>query len=204
MRKILTLVLTMCFCAGFASCGNNIDEQTAFKGYASDRYCSKSKESDSAIFLSLQPDGSVEGQEYFYNPDESSPDYEYGTIYGNLFNFKLSKLKKIDEYTYSAIVGNITYEYEPGTEEIDNVSTDDGNGGVVSHVVRNFYTAPLKEDKNKKVIIILPNTLIGNIPENCYTYLEAFGFSTEDKTMPLDTIVLYFEATGEAFVMLPN
>ncbi len=204
MRKVFSLILILCLCMSFTSCGSSIDDSTAFAGYASERYCSKRTDSDKSIFITLKPDGSIEGQDYYYNPDETGTDYEYGTIYGNLFNFELSKLKKIDEYTYSAVVGKIAYEYEPNTEEFDIVNTDDGNGSIDTHNVKNSYTAPLDGNRGGRVIIILPNSLIGNIPEKCYPYLETFGYSTEDKTKLLDTIVLYFETTGEAFVLLPG
>ena len=200
MKKFFALFILLCFCLNITACSKSISGPDAFAGYASSRYCSKSVNDDNAMFLTLNPDGTIEGQAYMYNESESSSDYENGTIYGNLFKFSLKKLKRIDEFTYSAVISEIVYDFEPDTSEIDVLTAEDGT----TQSVRNVYTSPLDGNEKGSVRIILPNSMIGNIPENCYPYLQAFGYDTEDKNKILDTTVLYFENSGIAFVLLPE
>lgn len=186
--------------AGNAASGEEDSQTGEFSSFVSKNYCSISTEDPTAMFITLNGNGSVEGQSYEYRSDETSEEYDAGTIYGNIFNFNLSNLTAIDDNSYSADVSSITYTYEANTEDIDEITSDDA---TFVHV-RNVYTAPLDGVSNSKVIIYDKSMAIVNMPEEIKPYLDSFGLDTKTDGALLDTVVLYFEAAGVAFVLVPS
>lgn len=177
------------------------DEGTGeFSSFISQNYCSVSTEHTTAMFISLDGNGNVEGQSYEYRSDETSEEYEAGTIYGNIFTFSLSNLTSIDDNSYEADISSIEYSYDANTEEIETITADD----ATKVNVRNVFTAPLDGCSNSKVIIYTESMPISSVPEVVYPYLNSFGVDTSADGALLDSKVLYFEEAGVAFVLLPS
>lgn len=210
MKKYIALILTFAIMFSTVACTKNNSEtnnseavattNSDFTIFASDNYCSTTAETNEAVFISLDVNGNIEGQAYEYRPEESTDEYVAGTIYGNVFTLTLSDLTAVDERTYSATVSAITYEYEPFTEEIEEVTKDDGTKGNV----RNVYTKPLDGCENTKVYLYKEDIAIIFMPSSAKPYLAAFGLDVVTDGALLGTNALYFEGNQIAFVRLPE
>lgn len=198
MKRFFALIVLLAGLMSLAACEKHKEDE--FEAFVNENYCSISLYDNTAYFISLAADGSVNGQSFDKRVEETAAEYEGGTIYGNVFSFNLSDLKKRDDYSYTASMGEITYVYDPNTEEIENVTKEDGSGMKI----RDVFTAPLSASQNGQLIFFIPTTPFNMLPKEVADYLKALSFSPTSDDSPIDTDILYFEGDGKVFITLPQ
>lgn len=122
--------------------------------------------------LAIEEEGSFSGEYSDSEMGSAGEDYPAGTTYHCEFSGKFTEPVKVNDYTYSMQIAEISYENEPGTEEIR-----DGQ--------KYIYTEPYGLEDAENILIYLPGTLTKDIPEECAGWLTGSGqFSMDEKEIP--------------------
>lgn len=134
--------------------------------------------------MHIKEDGSFLGE--FSDSDMGSvgEGYPNGTYYICTFKGKFTKPVKVNDYTYSAGIANISYEKEPGTEEIID--------GVLFN-----YSEPYGIEGTNSLLIYLPEAPIDELPQE---YLEWVRYEvSESKDGKLSFYGIYNEKEQNGF-----
>lgn len=119
--------------------------------------------------LSLEADGSFKGSYHDSDMGDMGDDYPNGTVYVCIFSGKFENISKLDDYTYSMTLGDITTEEEEGTEKIE-----DG--------FRYIYSTPYGLDGGKEFLFYTPQVPLENLSEEFLSWWPG-RFSEESDTM---------------------
>ena len=110
-----------------------------------------------ATQITLNSDGTFTGSFHDSDMGDSGPGYD-STLYSSEFVGTFGKAKKVNDYTYSFTLESISYEQEPGTEEI--VTFDNGAKQRV------IFSEAYGLDKGAKTIYAyIPDAPFSELPE---------------------------------------
>lgn len=73
-----------------------------------------------ATSITIDADGTFEGNYHDSEMGDSGADYPNGTLYESDFTGKFGELEKVDDFTYKTTVVEINYKNEVGTEKIED------------------------------------------------------------------------------------
>lgn len=135
--------------------------------------------------LTIQEDGSFEGNYHDANMGDTGEGYPNGSVYICEFSGKFTEPKKEDSFTYSAKLESITYEQEPGTSEIV-----DG--------MQRIYSEPYGLENSERFLFYLEGTPVAELPEGYRNWVGYYDM-TEIQDAGLPFVGLYNEAQEEGF-----
>lgn len=122
--------------------------------------------------LTIKEDGSFFGEYADSEMGSFGEDYPNGTVYQCMFNGRFTEPVKVNDYTYSMRIAEISYENEVDTEE-----SRDG--------LKYVYCEPYGLSDAENILIYLPGTPTEEIPEECLGWLTGSGsFSADEKELP--------------------
>lgn len=140
--------------------------------------------------LTIQEDGSFEGNYHDTNMGETGEGYPNGTVYVCEFSGKFTEPEKVNEYTYSAEIQSITYKKEPETSEII-----DG--------MKRVYSEPYGLEGAERILFYTEGAPIAELPEDYRSWIGYYDMNELTET-GLPFIGLYNEAQGEGFSSFRN
>ncbi len=114
--------------------------------------------------LYVADDGSFEGVYTDSEMGSSDADFPNGTCYISEFTGTFTAPKKVDEFTYSVEIQDITLSKEPGTEEIR-----DG--------IKYIYDQPYGLDDAKELLFYLPGAPVKDLPAGYLSWASGYGDS---------------------------
>ena len=114
--------------------------------------------------LNFEADGSYSGMFHDSDMGDTGRNYPNGTVYVCNFTGKLKGCKKISEYEYELNLGQILYENESGTEEIE-----DG--------VRYVYSEPYGLAGTRTVRCYLPGMPVDDLPDDYLMWVANMYFA---------------------------
>ena len=135
--------------------------------------------------LTIQEDGSFEGNYHDANMGDIGEGYPNGSVYICEFSGKFTEPKKEDDFTYSAKIESITYEQEPGTSEIV-----DG--------MQRLYSEPYGLENSERFLFYLEGAPVAELPEGYRSWVGYYDM-TEIQDAALPFVGLYNEAQEEGF-----
>ncbi len=144
--------------------------------------------------LSVNPDGSFEGDYHDTDYGDIGTGYPNGTVYLCSFYGKFGNYEKITDHVYEVMVDELTYDTEPDTEDIEEGQ-------------RFIYTDAYGISGTDILTVYLPGTEMEDLPEeylewitmtHFYTYLSDGGYE-RDLPMDLPFCGIYNEAEDCAF-----
>lgn len=133
--------------------------------------------------LTVDGDGSFEGEYHDFDMGDIGEDYPYGVCYLSNFTGKFTEPVKINDYTYSVKLQDMELKEEPDTEEII-----DG--------IRYIYSAPHGLEDAKEVLFYLPGAPIQDLPTEYRNWMTGYGTFTDTQ---LPFYGLYNVNTGGGF-----
>lgn len=140
--------------------------------------------------LTIQEDGSFEGNYHDTNMGETGEGYPNGTVYVCDFSGKFTEPEKINEYTYSAEIQSITYGKKPETSEII-----DG--------MKRIYSEPYGLERAERILFYTQGAPIAELPEGYRSWVGYYDINELTET-GLPFIGLYNEAQEEGFSSFRN
>lgn len=189
-RKILGIILT----AALLGCGNNNnDKETRYEDF-SYQYLSDIEENTFefasgvgawSTSMTINPDGSFEGEYSDTDMGVSNDEYPRGTCYYCKFSGQLGDLEKIDDLTYKTTLMDLSWENEADTEEII-----DGT--------RFVYTTPYGIGEGGDIYFYLPGTEVETLTEEALRWLNyrlILGGYNEEPLTKLPCCILYESET---------
>jgi len=121
--------------------------------------------------LNIHPDGTFDG--YYYDSDmgDTGEGYPNGVMYYSAFDGQFSQLQKVDDFTYSFKIENITLQNEPGTEEIMD--------GTLYR-----YSEAYGLEKGGEMHMYLPKSQLSNLPEGYLSWIQWELADVNDGELP--------------------
>lgn len=150
----------------------NAEEVLSFSAFAQLEFSFLSGAGGWATYLTIEPDGSFYGK--FFDGELGVTDVEYpdGTMYQCDFAGKFTEPEKVDAFTWSVRIQEISYEKEPGTEEIID-------GRLYC------YAEPYGLDGAEELLIYEPGAPLAELPEEYRSWVGYYDLSrTEDTGLP--------------------
>ena len=138
--------------------------------------------------LSIQKDGSFQGEYYDCDMGDTGTEYPNGVQYDCVFQGQFDELSKVDDLTYKTKITSISYENEVGTEEIK-----DG--------IRYIYTDAYGLDDAGEIYFYLKGTETSALSGELMNWLqmELYDYTTGETASELPFIAMYNENAGEGF-----
>ncbi len=115
--------------------------------------------------MTVNPDGSFSGEYYDSEMSEASEDYPEGTVYVSKFSGEFTDIKKVDEYTYSLTLKDVSTENPVGDEWIEDN-------------IRYVAAEPSGLDSGKTFLLYMPGTPIKDLDEDFLYWYQG------DTTLP--------------------
>lgn len=120
--------------------------------------------------LYVADDGSFEGLYTDSDMGSTGDNYPNGICYSSEFTGTFTAPKKVDEYTYSVEIQDLTLSKDPGTEEVR-----DG--------IKYLYSEPYGLDDAKELLFYLPGAPVKDLPEGYLSWARGYGDAIEE-TLP--------------------
>ena len=126
--------------------------------------------------MTIAEDGAFEGVYHDSEMGSATESYPNGTYYYCSFRGKFSEPVKKEEHIYATTIENLSYDYEPGTEEIK-----DG--------IRYIYSEAYGLDDPKEILIYLPGMPIEELPEGYLSWVASnwrmdYEFTLHESELP--------------------
>lgn len=138
-----------------------------------------------ATELTIQDDGSFSGEFFDGELGVTGDAYPNGTMYQSDFTGQFTQPVKINEYTYSMQISNLTYTEKAGTEEIKN--------GMLF-----LYSEAYGLDDAENILIYLPGAPLAKLPQEFRSWVGYYDLSnTTDTELPF--YALYNETPQYGF-----
>lgn len=179
--RVLFLVGTMAIClGGFEARADAVEavnmqgeeSMLSFQDLTGRQFCFASGAGAWATLLTIQEDGSFSGEYFDRDMGASGDAYPNGTMYQSNFSGTFTQPVRVNAYTYSMQIREISYDKEVGTEEIID--------GVLYH-----YTEVYGLDGAEDILVYLPNAPIAELPQEFRSWV---GYSdlpaSSDTTLP--------------------
>lgn len=138
-----------------------------------------------ATVLHIEADGSFSGAYYDSDMGDIGDDYPNGTYYQCVFTGQFTQPEKVNDYTWSTQISQITYEKEADTQEIV-----DG--------VRYCYSEPYGLNGAERILIYLPGAPMADLPEAYRSWITT-ALADDPETTTLPFYGLYNEAQEQGF-----
>lgn len=119
--------------------------------------------------LSINSDGSFQGLYNDSDMGDSGEGYPGGTRYSCNFKGRFDNLEKVDEFTFKMKLVSLTFEQEPGTEEL----ADD---------VRYVYSTAYGLDGGEEFYLYLPGAELAQLPEEYRGWVGYYNLETAAET----------------------
>lgn len=175
--------------AGSAAKNDQGSEEFSFADIKGTQFIMSSGAGGWQATLDISADGSFTGDYTDSSMGETGDGYPNGTIYQCDYTGKLTDLKKVNDFTYSAKVSGIKYENEPNTESIK-----DG--------VRYSYSEAAIADGDE-VSIYLKGAPLDQLPEGYRIWAGYYDLSQTTDT-ELSSYGIYDKASDAGFVGYDN
>ncbi len=108
--------------------------------------------------LQIHADGSFEGEYSDSDMGDVGEGYPNGTVYESQFQGTFAQPVKVDDYTYSLQISQITYEQEPGTSKIQDQMLYE-------------YTEAFGLAGTEELLLYLPGTPLAELSEEIQTWV---------------------------------
>lgn len=151
----------------------NEEEGTfSFKAFENLQFCFSSGAGGWATYLTIDADGSFEGEFFDGDLGCTGDGYPNGTMYQSVFSGQFTQPVKVNAYTYSMKIQEITYEKAFGTEEIRD--------GMLY-----CYCDAYGLEEAKDFLIYLPGAPLAELPEEFRSWVGYYDLSyTTDTELP--------------------
>ena len=120
--------------------------------------------------FTIEKDGYFTGKYHDSDMGSTGEDYENGTVYSSSYSGHFTDIQKVDEYTYTMKLADISYKEEVGTEEF-------------LCGVRYIYTDAYCLGDNDVFTIYLPGTPLNKISEEVLLWIKGYNMSQTELTM---------------------
>jgi len=120
--------------------------------------------------LRIEPDGSFSGSYHDSDMGDNTDAYPNGTVYQCDFDGQFTAPVKVDDYTYSMQIAEMTYKQEVGTEE-------------VAEGLRHIYSDAYGLQDTEDILLYLPGAPLGMLPEELLNWVGGY-VSAEEKNLP--------------------
>ena len=122
--------------------------------------------------LTIHPDGSFQGEHFDGDLGDTGDGYPNGTAYQCIFSGQFTQPEKVNDYTYSMQISELTYAREAGSEEIK-----DG--------VRYIYSSAYGLANAENILIYLPGAPLAELSEDFRSWVGYHDLSrTTDTELP--------------------
>jgi len=121
--------------------------------------------------MRIKEDGSFSGSYSDFNMGEFEEEYPRGTCYKCNFAGIFSEPVKVNGYTYSMKIKEISYANEPDTKEIVDEQL-------------HCYTTPYGLDGAEDILIYLPGAPIADLPEEYINWVRTWMEEPETQNLP--------------------
>ena len=183
-KKVVNTVVALMLCAALLiGCGQKI-EDTLPEDLPMDLIFSSGVGAWSTA-LRLERDGTFSGEHHDSDMGVDGEDHPNGTIYICDFSGRFSELEKVDKYSYSLTLAEISSDYEVEKEWIE-----DG--------VRYVSSAPYGMEEGDEFILYLPDTPIDGLDEEFLSWWQCWVMYGE-QTGTLEMYGLYNIKMGYGF-----
>ncbi len=135
--------------------------------------------------MTIKEDGSFVGKYSDSEMGSRSDSYPNGTIYQCVFSGQLVEPKKINEYTYSMSIQEISYEQEAGTREIKD--------GILY-----IYDMPYGLENTDELLVYMPGAPLAELPDEFRSWVGYYDLSYQEETQ-LPFYALYNETEQYGF-----
>lgn len=122
-----------------------------------------------ATYLTIEEDGSFFGEFFDGELGITGEDYPNGTMYQCHFQGRFTQPIKVNEFTYSMKIAEISYENEPGTEEIING-------------MRYCYATPYGLEGAEDILIYTPKAPLSELSEEYRSWVRYLDHSETGAT----------------------
>lgn len=164
-----------------------LESSCSFADFSNIRFCFSSGAGAWSTILDIAADGSFSGEYQDGNMGERNENYPNGEQDRCDFSGKFTEPEKINAYTYSMKIMELSYEKEPGTEEIKD--------GILYRYSDAYGLAGAEN-----ILIYLPGTPVAELPEEfrkwayypdlsanlplygLYNETQGYGFSSYQRT----------------------
>lgn len=147
------------------------EETFSFAEFAKLQFIFSSGAGGWATYLYINADGTFSGEYFDGEMGIIGDDYPDGTMYQCRFTGRFTQPLKVNDFTYSMQIEDISYEKEPGTEEIID--------GMLY-----CYAEPYGLDGAEEILIYMPGAPLAELPEE---YKSWVGYSSQLLAMPGQT-----------------
>ena len=186
MKKIIPLFLCLLLLCSCGSKSASLNEKAFYKELP-EVFTFASGVGGWATEVSFNDDGSFSGSYHDSDMGDADVSYPYGTIYVCLFNGKLKDLTRINDYTYSAYVEDMTCETEPGKEWIEDE-------------IRYISSEPYGFDNAQEILFYLPGAPLKDLPAEYTDWISMpMAWGTDDRPEALPFYGLYNVSAQEGF-----
>lgn len=149
----------------------NLEAAFSFENFENLQFCFSSGVGGWATLLTINADGSFEGEFFDGDLGSAGDGYPNGTMYQSIFSGQFTEPVKVNEYTYSMQIQEINYE-KFGTEEIKD--------GML-YCYGDAYGLEGAGD----FLIYLPGAPLSELPEEFRSWVGYYDLSgTTDTTLP--------------------
>lgn len=125
-----------------------------------------------ATYMTIKEDGTFTGEYFDGEMGVTEEAYPNGTMYQSYFSGRFTEPVKVNEFTYSMSIAEITYENEPGTEEIRN--------GTLYCYVEAYGLTDAEE-----ILLYAPGAPLDQLPEEYRSWVGYYDLSAvEDTSLP--------------------
>lgn len=164
----------------------NVDEAAFFAALPTEFYFS-SGAGGWGTELSLAPDGSFTGEFHDSDMGTTGPGYPYGTVYVCSFSGRFGDVKRVDEYTCSMRLLDLTTERVIGDEWIEDE-------------VRYVSSDPYGLEDADEFLVYLPGSYVRGLPREFVTWVSMpRAWGPEDRPVLLPFYGLYNVANEAGF-----
>ena len=177
MKKRNALFSILIYIAVLAGCGNNQEKtENIFAEFKNLNFSFLSGAGGWSTEMTIAEDGAFEGVYHDSEMGSATESYPNGTYYYCSFRGKFSEPVKKGEHIYATTIENLSYDYEPGTEEIK-----DG--------IRYIYSEAYGLDDPKEILIYLPGMPIEELPEGYLSWVASnwrmdYEFTLHESELP--------------------
>ena len=119
--------------------------------------------------MTIKEDGSFKGEYFDGEMGAISDSYPNGTMYQCVFSGQLAEPKKVNKYTYSMEIQEISYEQEAGTREIKDV-------------VLYIYDEPYGLINTTELLIYAKGAPLAELPEEFRSWVGYYDLSYQEET----------------------
>lgn len=139
-----------------------------------------------STIITLSQDGSFDGVYRDFDMGDGIEDYPNGSVYISVFSGNFGDIKRINDYTYSITLSEMSIQYKEGEEWIEDK-------------FRYVASAPYGIESGKEFILYTPETPVKELPEDFLSWWPNLYFTGEEALEILSCYGIYNKELGYGF-----